>query len=100
MDAAYYFKGDCNDEEVQAELKQRYITVVNNTTNFPSSYFCQQQQCKVDNIQVFCGDVDAARRRRRRRRSIEMEVNYHSLIMLIFSNVCMPDQMTASKIRD
>ena len=76
MEAAYYFQGDCDDKEVQAELKQRYITVVSNTIYFPDHFFCEQKHCKVDNIQVFCGDVDAVRRRRRRRRSIVMEVNY------------------------
>ena len=76
MSSAYYFKGDCNDLEVQAELKERFITVVSNPVNFLKSFCAANKNCKVENIQVFCGSVDASRRRRRKRSTLEMEVRF------------------------
>jgi hypothetical protein len=75
MASTYYFKGDCNDKEVQAELKERYMEVVSDPMAFPLSFCKLNKDCKLENIQIFCGAVDASRRRRRRRRSLEMEVN-------------------------
>ncbi|CAB4012943.1 Hypothetical predicted protein [Paramuricea clavata] len=73
MASTYYFKGDCNDKEVQAELKERYMKVVSDPMAFPLSFCKFNKDCKLENIQIFCGAVDASRRRRRRRRSLEME---------------------------
>jgi hypothetical protein len=75
MSSAYYFKGDCNDKEVQAKLKDNYITVVSDPIKFPQSFCNMNNNCKLANLKVYCGEVDASRRRRRRRRSVEMEVN-------------------------
>jgi hypothetical protein len=88
MSSAYYFKGDCNDMEVQAKLKENYIKVVSDENNFPRSFCQKEKHCKLENIQVFCGAVDASRRRRRRRRGIEMEVSLYVLLLFNRKKFC------------
>jgi hypothetical protein len=73
MRSAYYFNGDCNDEEVQDDLKERYIGVLQDIQRYPPN-LCNAETCRVENIQIHCGVVDVSRKRRRRR-NIEMEVN-------------------------
>ena len=80
MRSAYYFNGDCNDEEVQADLKEAYIPVLQE--RYP--YFCNAETtCRVENIQIHCGVVDVSRKRRRRR-NIEMEVNSFQYFVCIY----------------
>ncbi|XP_028412626.1 sushi, von Willebrand factor type A, EGF and pentraxin domain-containing protein 1-like, partial [Dendronephthya gigantea] len=47
MSSSYYFKGDCNDLEVQADLKERFITVVSDPMKFLRSFCESNKNCKV-----------------------------------------------------
>ena len=84
MISSYYYKGDCNDQDVQGELKDRYVNIISNPQKFPAPFCLLNQHCKVENVQVFCGPVDASRRRRRRRGTTEMEVNVSQKVFSSF----------------
>jgi len=66
MDLHYYY-GDCNTPEAQAQIKQNFIQLLN------ESFFkevCQdpalKDKCKAKNVKVTCAAVDFVISRRRR----------------------------------
>jgi len=66
MDLHYYY-GDCTTPEAQAQIKQNFIQLLN------ESFFkevCQdpafKDKCKAENVKVTCAAVDSVISRRRR----------------------------------
>jgi len=64
MDLHYYY-GDCTTPEAQAQIKQNFIQLLN------ESYFnqvCQdptlKDKCKAENVEVTCSSVVSARSKR------------------------------------
>lgn len=64
MDLHYYY-GDCTTPEAQAQIKQNFIQLLN------ESYFnqvCQdpelKDKCKAENVEVTCSSVVSARLKR------------------------------------
>ena len=60
----HYFYGDCNTPDAQAQIKQNFIKLLNN------SYFneaCRdpalRDKCKAENVVVTCGNVTSRRKR-------------------------------------
>ena len=64
--AGFYYDGDCNDPNVQDQIKQNYLTLLNSP--FVPPFFCEEKpdECNVNTIEVSCGEKTAAQRRRRR----------------------------------
>ena len=62
----FYFSGDCNDPNVQSQIKGNFITLM--TSNLVLPLFCKDipDQCNKNTVEVYCGNVTAAERRRKR----------------------------------
>ena len=79
MSSSYYFKGDCNKKEVKEQLKDKYISILSDPRSFPPTFCTFNKDCKLANIQVYCGSTNAVRRRRRR--GTQMEVMNQFMVL-------------------
>ena len=77
----YYYYGDCTTPEAQAQIKQNFIQLLN------ESHFkevCQnpalKDKCKAENVKVTCAAIDSVISRRRR--SAGMVILHKALIIL------------------
>ncbi|KAK3730501.1 hypothetical protein QZH41_015709, partial [Actinostola sp. cb2023] len=65
---AYFYHGDCNDPNVQAKLKQDFITNLYPPNSPP--FFCMMNpNCNAQKVVVHCDVLDASSRRKRRART-------------------------------
>ena len=60
----YYYYGDCNSQEAQAQIKENFIRLLNASGLIED---CQEifprDRCKPENVSVTCGNVTSRRRR-------------------------------------
>ena len=61
----FYYSGDCNSKEAQDQIKQNFISLLNQ--QFIPSALCRDHaaDCNVGNVNVFCGATTSSKRRRR-----------------------------------
>uniref|UniRef100_A0A6P8IYU7 Sushi, von Willebrand factor type A, EGF and pentraxin domain-containing protein 1-like n=1 Tax=Actinia tenebrosa TaxID=6105 RepID=A0A6P8IYU7_ACTTE len=73
----FYFKGDCNDPNIQAQLKQDFVTILY-PPNAPPFFCLLKPRCNAQNVKIYCGEVDASARRKRSAdtRQVYFEVTY------------------------
>lgn len=50
MAAEFYFDGDCNNPEVQIEIKEKFVKTIQNSAGWKSK--CQTSLCNIGNVQV------------------------------------------------
>lgn len=50
MAAEFYFDGDCNNPEVQIEIKENFVKAIQNSAGWKSK--CQTSLCNIGNVQV------------------------------------------------
>ena len=62
---SFFYDGNCNDPNVQSELKKAFITFLKD--GYIPPMFCSGYPCSEDNTKIYCGETDAASRRRKRR---------------------------------
>ena len=67
MSPNFYYDGDCNDPNVQANISANFIGLM--TSNVVPPFFClfKPDTCNVNTVDVACGDITVPERRRRRR---------------------------------
>ncbi|XP_068719978.1 sushi, von Willebrand factor type A, EGF and pentraxin domain-containing protein 1-like [Montipora capricornis] len=71
LPAYFYFDGDCNDPNTQANIKTSFITIAG------FAKLClDSTSCSHDTVQVFCGNVTQVARRRRRSTVREVSIKY------------------------
>lgn len=67
MSPNFYYDGDCNDPNVQANITQNFLGLLNSA--YVPGIFCtfRPDDCNEDTVEVYCGALTAAERRRKRR---------------------------------
>ena len=67
MASNFYYDGDCNDPNVQDNIKANFISLM--TSNAVPPFFClfQPSDCNVNTVDVACGALTVTDRRRKRR---------------------------------
>lgn len=64
--AFYYYEGDCNTPEAQAQIKTNFMNLLRYTGILAMfGKTCSEAECTAENINVYCGATDASKRRRR-----------------------------------
>ena len=51
MSVTYYFTGDCSEESVKDEIRQKFITTLS-TSSYKDACLVYAKECNVDNVQV------------------------------------------------
>lgn len=54
MAAEFYFTGNCNDPETQAEIKENFMAAVQNSRSRMVQKMCKSPKCNIRNIKVIC----------------------------------------------
>lgn len=63
----YYYYGDCTTPDAQAQIRQNFIQILNESSfNAVCRDTALQDKCKADNVVVTCSLVDSVNVRRRR----------------------------------
>lgn len=67
MSPSFYYDGDCNDPNVQANISDNFISLLTSAQVPP--FFCtfHPDDCNVNTVDIYCGELSAAERRRKRR---------------------------------
>ena len=62
----FYYDGDCNDPNTQATIKSNFYGLMTSGLILPLFCTAVPDDCNVDTIEVYCGNVTSAERRRKR----------------------------------
>lgn len=67
MSPNFYYDGDCNDPNVQANITSNFLGLLTSAEVPP--FFCtfKPDDCNEETVEVYCGELSAAERRRKRR---------------------------------
>ena len=76
-----YFEGDCNDENVQKEIKNKFIAIFNTTLLSRVGGCIGNKECKVENVIVRCGKknltiLTGSRNRRKRDTGFVIKIEF------------------------
>ena len=74
--AKFFFKGDCNDPNVQQKLIGDFWTFSRNVQYVLPIYCLWNLDCHKDNIVIYCGATNAADKRRRRAGTREVNIRF------------------------
>ena len=62
----FNFPGDCNDPNIDVAVKLNFLNLMNNGPVLPLFCKTSPQECNINTVQAYCGDVTAEKRRRKR----------------------------------
>ena len=64
MSSSFYFKGNCEDEELQLKIKNDFLKVIKNPMLFPPTFCLIHADCNIENMKIYCGATTSKRRKR------------------------------------
>lgn len=85
MSPNFYYDGDCNDPNVQTNISENFIGLL--TGEHVPPFFCTiyPDDCNVNTVEVYCGELSAAERRRKRR-SVRQVRDWHTYMAMLMGS--------------